>query len=243
MRKIVEYPLSFIALLALGFLLVLFHPAQVVARKLFGYHAHKKTVDLLNLCILRSLWIMGARISFHGFKRILEGRPLIIVANHQSAYDVPPVIWGFRKYHPKFISKKELGKHIPSISYNLRYGGSVIIDRQSGAQAIKEIYRMGQRMVDRNFSVCLFPEGTRTRTGAVNRFHPAGFKALLRTVPTALVVPFVIDGNHRLQPSGLFPMRFGVRIRYTVLEPIEPDGRQPEEVLLEVETAIRDALT
>jgi len=242
MRKLFEYPLSAITLLVLGLLLVFFHPIQVISRNLFGYAAHKNTVDILNLFILRSLWIMGARISFHGFEHIPANRTLIIVANHQSAYDVPPVIWGFRKYHPKFISKIELGKHIPSISYNLRYGGSVIIDRKSGSQSIKEIYKLGQWIAERHYSACLFPEGTRTKTGRVNKFHPAGFKALLRTAPGALVVPFVIDGNYQLQPKGLFPMRFGVRIRYTALEPIEPGNTPTEELLEKIEMAIRESV-
>ena len=47
-----------------------------------------------------------------------------------------------RKWHPKFISKKELGKGIPSVSYNLKYGGSALIDRKDPKQALPEIKKV-----------------------------------------------------------------------------------------------------
>ena len=72
-----------------------------------------------------------------------ESGPLIIVTNHQSMYDIPPLIWYLRKYHPKFVSKKELGKGIPSVSFNLRHGGSALIDRKDRRQARAELERLG----------------------------------------------------------------------------------------------------
>ena len=69
--------------------------------------------------------------------------PLIIVSNHQSMNDIPPIIWYMRKYHPKFVSKIELGKGIPSVSYNLRHGGSALIDRKDSKQALVAIARFG----------------------------------------------------------------------------------------------------
>ena len=96
-------------LLVFGLLLVLFHPVQVLCRSLGGYGAHKRSVDILNLLIVRSLFILGTDISFRGAGQLPPGRPLIVVANHQSLFDIPPVIWGFRRHHPKFIAKIELG--------------------------------------------------------------------------------------------------------------------------------------
>jgi 1-acyl-sn-glycerol-3-phosphate acyltransferase len=47
-----------------------------------------------------------------------------------------------RDFHCKFVSKKELGKGIPSVSYNLRHGGSALIDRKDPKQAIPEIKKI-----------------------------------------------------------------------------------------------------
>jgi 1-acyl-sn-glycerol-3-phosphate acyltransferase len=88
--------------------------------------------------------------------------PIIIVANHQSMWDIPPIIWFMRKYHPKFISKIELGKGIPSISYNLKHGGSVLIDRKNPRQAAGEIIKIARYVSEHNRSVVIFPEGTRS---------------------------------------------------------------------------------
>jgi len=72
---------------------------------------------------MRSTHILGTRYAFPSPKNLPKDKPLIIISNHQSMYDIPPIIWHMRAYHPKFVSKKELGKGIPSVSYNLRHGG------------------------------------------------------------------------------------------------------------------------
>ena len=46
-----------------------------------------------------------------------KGQPIIVVSNHQNMMDIPPLIWYFRHQHAKFISKKELGRGIPSVSF------------------------------------------------------------------------------------------------------------------------------
>jgi 1-acyl-sn-glycerol-3-phosphate acyltransferase len=242
MRTILSYLLTPVYLFLFGFYLLVFHPVQVFARLVFGNPARKKTVDVLNYLLLYSLRILGARITFSGFEKIPEGRPLIIVANHQSTFDIPPVVWGFRKFNPCFISKMELGKNIPSISYNLRYGGSALIDRKNPRQSIREISKVGQMIEKDTRSVCIFPEGTRSKTGKVRSFQSAGILGLLKTAPSALVVPFVIDGNRQLMAKGYFPLQFGLHLTYTVLDPIEPNGKDGKEITEMAELAIKKYL-
>ena len=175
MKRVLAYPLSIIHYSILVVLLLLFHPVQVIANYLSGYTAHKRIVDLLNFFLTLNFYTLLCRPSFRGFRKLPSDRPLIIVANHQSMFDIPPIIWGFRKHHIKFISKKELGRNLPSISYNLKKGGSVLIDRDSGAQAIREILRLGRLMEDKKYSVCIFPEGTRSRDGVQDPAQSCSF--------------------------------------------------------------------
>ena len=112
-----------------------FHPIQWFCFNVFGYQAHKKSVDFLQFCIMRCTNILGTRYTFTNPYDISTDQPLIIVANHQSMYDISPLCGICRKHHVKFISKKEFGKGIPSVSYNLRHGGSVLIDRKNPRQA------------------------------------------------------------------------------------------------------------
>lgn len=164
---------------------------------------------------------------------------MIIVSNHQSQYDIPPVVWGFRKHYPKFISKIELGKGIPSISYNLRKGGSALIDRANKGQAIKEIIKLGSHIEENNYSACIFPEGTRSKDGKVKTFKVGGLGTLLKTAPTAAIIPFAVDNNYLLQR---FPMGIGLTLTYTVLEPIAREGKTAEEITEQCELAIKKAL-
>ena len=242
MKKILGYLLTPFYLLIFGLLLLIFHPVQVVCRWIGGYQLRKKSVDLLNFFLLYSLLIVGARIRFRGFELLPEDRPFIIASNHQSSLDIPPIVWGFRKYHPKFVSKKELGWGIPSISYNLRYGGSALIDRKNGRQAVLEIARLGKHIEKEGYCASIFPEGTRSKDGKVQTFQHAGIATLLRAAPSALIVPFVIDGNSQLMEKGYFPFHFGTRLTYTVLPPIDPEGKDPKLLAGDIEQKIKAKL-
>jgi 1-acyl-sn-glycerol-3-phosphate acyltransferase len=242
MKRILSYILTPVYLLVFALLLLIFHPIQVITNWIWGYPVRKKTVDILNFALLYSLKIMGARISFRGFEKVPHDRPIIIVANHQSTLDIPPVVVGFRKNHPKFISKIELGKGIPSISYNLRHGGSVLIDRKNPRQSVKDILTLGKHIEENNYAACIFPEGTRSRDGKLKQFMPAGIASLIKTSPMALVVPFAIGGNYELMKHGYFPMTFGVHLKYTVFDPIDPTGMDSAELAQKIEDMIRKEL-
>jgi 1-acyl-sn-glycerol-3-phosphate acyltransferase len=238
-KKILSYLLTPVYLFYFGFLLVVFHPVQVMTRLIWGYPVRKKVVDILNFALLYGLRIIGARITFKGFKKVPTDRPIIIVANHQSTFDIPPVVVGFRRNHPKFISKKELGKWIPSISYNLRHGGSVLIDRKNPRQSVKDILLLGKHIEQNNYAACIFPEGTRTKNGKVKSFMPAGIASLVKASPSALIVPFAISGNYEMMKKGYFPLTFGVNLKYSVLDPIDPSGKDINQLVAEIEEMIR----
>jgi 1-acyl-sn-glycerol-3-phosphate acyltransferase len=240
--KLLGYLLTPIYLIVFGLLLIVFHPIQMICRNSWGYSAHKRSVDILNFLIIKSLFIVGAKISFTGFEKIPEGRPIILISNHQSLFDIPAIAWGVRNYHPKFIAKIELGKGIPSVSYNLRYGGSALIDRKKPLQSVREIGKLGRYIEKNNYTASIFPEGTRTRDGKMKPFQPAGVDALLKAAPSAVVVPLAIDGNYELLKKGFYPMSFGVKVTYTVLDPIEPAAMTVEELVMKTENRIRTAL-
>ncbi len=242
MKKLAGYILTPLYHFYFGLLLLLFHPVQVAALYFFGDRARKKTVDILNLCLVKGLYMLGCRIKFSGFEKIPGKRPVIIISNHQSLYDIPAVVWGFRKYYPKFISKIELSKNLPSISINLKHGKSALIDRENGTQAVKEIFKLGRLIQENNYAACIFPEGTRSKTGRVKEFMTAGINTLLRAAPSAVVVPFVINGHSQLMEKGLFPLKFGQKISYTVLDPVEPKELSIDEIVNRVKAAIKKAL-
>ena len=242
MKKILSFLLTPFFYLGFGLILLVFHILQVIAYNLFGYPAHKKIVDLLNYVTLKNLLILGTQIRFQGNPDLPLDRPLIVISNHQSMFDIPPLGWRLRKHHPKYISKIELGRNIPSISYNLKHGGSALIDRKNAKQAIQEIDRFGKYIEKNKYAACIFPEGTRGRDGKVKKFKVSGIEALLKSAPSSVIVPFVIDGNFRLFEKGSFPLPIGLKIRYVVLDPVDPKNMPLTEVIQQVENTIKEEL-
>lgn len=207
--------------LIFGVLLLLFEVIQRVCLNIFGYSAHKNSVALFNWLLLRSLHIVGTNYTINLPKNLPVGKPVIIVSNHQSMWDIPPLIWFLRRLHPKFISKKELGKGIPTISYNLKHGGSVLIDRKNPDQAVEEIKKIARYISEHNRSVVIFPEGTRSRTGIPKTFKKKGLKILFENVPQAYVLPVSISGSWKLQKYGVFPIPLGTHLKFQFQEPIK----------------------
>lgn len=242
MNKILGYIFTPLHYLFFGLFLCLFHPVQWLSFKLGGQEAHKRSVDILNLFLLSTYFVLGSRISFKNPYKIPVDRPVIFIANHQSMYDIPPLIWFLRKHHAKFISKIELTKGIPSISFNLRHGGGANIDRKDSKQAVAEILKLAERMNAFNWSTVIFPEGTRSKDGQVKPFAVGGVATLLKKVPNALIVPVAIKDSWKLVQYGSFPLSFGERMSWEVLEPIEPGNKALEDVVAMAEKSIRNAL-
>ena len=239
MKTVFGYILSPIYLLVLGVILGVFHPIQVVCWNVWGYPAQKRAVEIMCYLIIKSLIILGLTVKLKGIEKLPKNCPLIIVANHQSQYDIPPIVWLFRKHYPKFISKIQLAKGIPSVSYNLRKGGSVLIDRKNPSQSVKEIIKLGRQIEANNYSACIFPEGTRSKDGKVKTFKVSGLAALLKTSPSAAIIPFAVNGNYLLQR---FPMGVGEKLTYSILDPIDRENHTAEEISKLCELAIKKEL-
>ena len=242
MQKLLAYPLTIIYFLCFGLVLVIFHGIQWFCFNVFGYRAHKASVIWLQFWIMRCLNILGTRFSINNPHKLDTNRPLIIVSNHQSTYDIPPIIWYFRKHHPKFISKKELGKGIPSVSYNLRHGGSVLIDRKNPRQSLVAISKFAKRVNDNNWAAVIFPEGTRSRDGKPKPFKTKGLEALIKKMPEAMIVPLSINNSWKTMRYGKFPMGLGAHITYEVHQPIAANSEPAETLIPKIESQITQAI-
>jgi 1-acyl-sn-glycerol-3-phosphate acyltransferase len=238
MKKVFSYFFSSIYYLLFGIWIVIFHAIQWVCFNIFGYQAHKKSVGILNWFLMRSLHVLGSRITFQNKYTFEEGKTHIIVSNHQSMNDIPPIIWFLRKLHPKFISKKELGHGIPSISYNLRHGGSILIDRKDPRQALSEIKKFTDYLNQTKHAAVIFPEGTRSKTGVPKKFSANGLVTLFKYCPEAIVVPITINNSWKLQRFGMFPLDLGVHLKIEVQEPIPVKNYSPKELAEIVEQSV-----
>lgn len=243
LRKIAGYILTPIHYIAFGLILLIFQPIQWVCLKLGGYKGHKASVDVLNLCLLTSYYLLGNSVRFTNQFDLPTDRPILFVSNHQSMYDIPPLIFFLRKHHAKFISKIELTKGIPSISFNLKHGGGANIDRKDSKQSIAEILKLAKRMEERNWSAIIFPEGTRAKSANIKPFSGGGIATIIKKTPSVLVVPIAINNSWKVVQYGKFPLGTFNKMSWTVLEPIEPKNMTIEEVVSKTENEIRNYLT
>lgn len=220
LQKIIAYPLSVIYYLLFGATLVIFHITQWICLNLFGERAHKKSVDVLCFFLVLNTYVLGTRYKIKGREKLPKDTPLIIAANHQSWYDITTIGWFLRKAHPKYVSKIELSRGIPSISYNLRHGGSVLINRKDGKQALSEIRKLAEYIERHKRSAVIFPEGTRSKTGTPRKFAENGLKILCKYAPTAYMVPITINNSWKMTRWGSFPLGVGNTIEFIIHDPI-----------------------
>lgn len=242
MKKTLSYLLSPVFYLVFYLVLLVFHPVQWVCFNVFGYNAHKRAVDLLNALLVACYFIMGTRVRFDNKWPLPKDQTILFISNHQSLFDIPALIWFLRVYRPKFVSKKELAGAFPSVGYNLNKSGAALVDRNDAVQALAEIERLGIFIHANRYSAILFPEGNRSKTGIIKSFKYRGFAKLLACNPDALIVPVAINNAWKMQKYGKFPISFGEDVSWTVLKPIEQQGKNIEELVHEAELSIRTEL-
>lgn len=171
------------------------------------------------------------------------GPTYIFVSNHQSMFDIPPLIYHLRNYHAKFIAKKELAKGIPSISLNLRIGENCAIDRNDPRQSVTALIKFAKNVYEKKHSVVIFAEGSRSRTGEPKPFKIKGLLTLFKYIPDAIVVPVTVNNSWKVDRYGKFPYGIGNRIKVTIHGPIPIAGREGTDVIAQAQSVVHGAVT
>jgi 1-acyl-sn-glycerol-3-phosphate acyltransferase len=166
--------------------------------------------------------ILGIRWRVEG-RENLPGRPSIILAKHQSAWET----LAFQIIFPPqvHVLKREL-LWIPFFGWGLALMSPIAIDRGRGAAALRAMARLGRKRLAQGFWIVVFPEGTRVAPGERRRYQPGG--AWLAAATGVPVVPVAHDAG-RFWPRNAFLKRPGtvtVRIGPT----IDSSGRDAEAI-------------
>ena len=153
-------------------------------------------------------WWGRAFVRLGGWKFRVEGIEnlppggVVLVANHQSAADIPMLLSAFPR-PVRFLAKRELGT-IPLLGKAMTAAGNLFIDRDDPRDAVRMLREAGARLRDGQL-VVVFPEGTRSVDGSIGEFRPGAF--YLAQKSGAPIVPVYIDGGYRAIPKG------GIRVR------------------------------
>jgi len=168
-----------------------------------------------------------SRISVEGaLDEIPREGPLILAANHTSNLDA--VVLGSwltprlgRRIH--WLGKKELFDW-PLVGWAAANGGVHPVDR--GAADI-EAFRLAKRILDEGHVLFVFPEGTRSRDGALQEAQDGVAVLAIRT--GAPIVPLAIAGSNRVWPRGQKLPRPGGHVTARVGRPFQPLDELPPQ--------------
>jgi 1-acyl-sn-glycerol-3-phosphate acyltransferase len=158
----------------------------------------------------------GVRFDLGGASLPADGRSCLFVANHASFYDIP-ILFTAVPRQLRIIAKESLGR-FPFIGWHLRRSGHLLVDRQRGGPAL---FAKMRRLAGQGASLIVFPEGSRTPDGHVQRFKRGSF--LLAIENQWPIVPVSVDGSRTVMPKGRL-MVCPARVRVTVHAPISTEG-------------------
>lgn len=159
-----------------------------------------------------------------GKKRIAKNQSYVIVANHQSHYDIF-VIYGWMPVDFRWVMKIQLLK-VPFLGYSCYKIGHVFIDRSNPEKA-KESINAAKDRIKGGTSIMFFPEGTRSNDGKLREFKKGAFKfALDMNLP---ILPVSIVGSRNVLPARSLKL-FPGRAKLIVHDPISIAGYTEENM-------------
>jgi 1-acyl-sn-glycerol-3-phosphate acyltransferase len=191
-------------------------------------------ISFLRLSIWGARVICGVRHRVSGMEHLPTDRQasVILLPKHQSTWETFafPTIMS----HPLcYVFKKEL-LYIPFFGWAMSRLDMVHIDRSKRAEAWAKVAEQGRRYMAKGNWVIMFPEGTRTPRGSQGTYKSGGTRLAVATGTP--VVPIAVN-SARCWPRKSFILRPGT-IDIVIGRPISPEGREPEEMMREVEAWI-----
>jgi 1-acyl-sn-glycerol-3-phosphate acyltransferase len=177
----------------------------------------------------------GVKYAVEGLEHINAGQPVIILSNHQSAWET----LALRCFLPQqvVLLKRSLVL-LPIWGWALGSLKSIVIDRESQTTALRTLLEKGKKALSEGLWVVIFPEGTRTAAGEVKKFSAGG--ALLAEKSGVPVIPVVHNAGD-FWPRYSF-LKYPGTIRVRIGPCIESQGRKAADINKEAEQWIINGL-
>ncbi|UCD75429.1 MAG: 1-acyl-sn-glycerol-3-phosphate acyltransferase [Phycisphaerales bacterium] len=172
--------------------------------------------------LIRMLFRLLYRVRLIGSERVPKTGPVIYASNHQSNFD--PVLVGLLICDRPFatFARASLFRFLP-FALLIRLVGAMPLERGRGDSAA---FRLALGELNAGRCMMMFPEGTRTRDGALGEFKPG--VTLLQKRTKAAILPLAIEGAHDIWPHGQSRPRLTGRIAVMAGEPITYEQFQRE---------------
>lgn len=145
-------------------------------------------------------------------------KPAVIIANHTSFLDILAI----GMLHPK------ISFMVSDWVYNSPVFGRVVryADFYPASQGVEASAEILKEKIDQGYSLMVFPEGTRSTTNKVRRFHKGAF--YLAEMFNLDILPVMIHGNSEINPKGSFIIRDGA-VTIKILNRISPSDFEESE--------------
>lgn len=178
--------------------------------------------------------VCGLKFEIKGKENIPDGG-MIILAKHQSTWEtlafqqiLPPHVW---------VLKRELFR-IPFFGWGLKMLQPIAIDRSAGRKAVEQLVEQGIEKLQNNWSVMIFPEGTRVKPGNEVRYKLGG--SILASKADYPVLP-VAHNAGEFWPKHSF-IKWPGTITVVIGKPVNAFGRKPEEINREIKNWIESEM-
>ena len=156
----------------------------------------------------------------------------VLLVKHQSTWETFSMVTLMP--HPlAFVFKKEL-LYVPFFGWAMSRMDMIHIDRSQRAQAFNKVVAQGKRLMAQGVWVIMFPEGTRIERGQKGVYKSGGARLAIET--GAPVIPVAVT-SAKCWPRKAFVKRPGI-VDISIGKPIPSAGRQPDELMREVEAWI-----
>lgn len=183
--------------------------------------------------VIGAAWILGGvKYRVHGEENwppAQDMRRIVLCPKHQSTWET--FFFPSMTPHPlAYVFKKEL-LNIPVFGWCMGRLNMVHIDRSKHSEAWAKVAEQGQVLMDRGKWLIMFPEGTRIERGKKGNYKSGATRLAVTT--GAYVIPIAVT-SARCWPRRSFSLIPGT-IDVSIGQPVSADGREPGELMEEVE--------
>lgn len=196
----------------------------------------RRVVLHLYCCAWGALYVVANpfwRLHVEGREKLPWRGPAVLVANHLSLLDILVIYGLFRPF--KWVSKAELFR-VPIVGWTLFLNDYVRVWR-GDTESVRRMLDHCKRHLARGTPVVLFPEGTRSRDGRMQRFKDGAFRLAFDV--GCPVFPVAITGTYEALPKTGLSIKRGMRATVRVLDPLSPRDHPTVDAL---RAAARDAI-
>ena len=188
----------------------------------------------LRLAVTGGTMILGIQNRVTGMENLpkTELGSCVLLVKHQSTWETFSMVTLMP--HPlAFVFKKEL-LYVPFFGWAMSRMDMIHIDRSQRAQAFNKVVEQGKRLMAQGVWVIMFPEGTRIDRGQKGIYKSGGSRLAIET--GAPVIPVAVT-SAKCWPRKAFIKKPGI-VDISIGKPIPSAGRQPDELMREVEAWI-----